>query len=258
MRGPRRPQPGETLEFYHGYPVVRTRVNGREVVIIKPHARLLGRPWIWRTESQESRNETEMELLRRGFTYIHADLGDPYGSPTALAQMDAIYDKTQDFGLSVRVIVEGFGRGALAAYRWAAKRPSKIACIYADAPVCDIKSWPGGKGKGPGSAEDWSKLLAAYQLTEAQALEFKENPIDLLAPLLKYQVPLLHVCASEDEIAPNEENTTLLAARYREMGGTIRIIERPGKHLPYGVSNATPVVECLVEIVNQRVLQPQA
>ena len=29
----------------------------------------------------------------------------------------------------------------------------KVFCIYVDAPVCDFKSWPGGKGKGKGKAK---------------------------------------------------------------------------------------------------------
>ena len=41
-------------------------------------------------------------------------------------------------------------RGGLIIYNWATANPKKVACIYGDAPVCDFKSWPGGKGKGKG------------------------------------------------------------------------------------------------------------
>ena len=54
--------------------------------------------------------------------------------------------------------VIGISRGGLYAYRWAAGDPARVAVIYGDAPVCDFKSWPGGKGAGTGSAGDWAAL----------------------------------------------------------------------------------------------------
>ena len=49
--------------------------------------------------------------------------------------------------------------------------------IYGDAPVCDFKSWPGGKGKGKGSPPDWAALLPLYGFkTEAEALACRGNP----------------------------------------------------------------------------------
>ena len=42
--------------------------------------------------------------------------------------------------------------------------PARVACIYADAAVCDFKSWPGGKGKGKGDAGEWRRVLKLYGL----------------------------------------------------------------------------------------------
>lgn len=109
-------------------------------------------------------------------------------------------------------------RGGLIIYNWAAANPEKTACIYADAPVCDIKSWPGGKGKGPGDPASWQKCLQAYGLTENEALAYDKNPIDNLEPLARAMVPLLHVCGDADEVVPLEENTAVLAERYRKLG----------------------------------------
>ncbi|MGB2187033.1 MAG: alpha/beta hydrolase, partial [Akkermansiaceae bacterium] len=36
---------------------------------------------------------------------------------------------------------------------------------------------------------------------------------------------LLHLISRDDQVVPAEENTDLLAKRYREMGGSIEIIE---------------------------------
>ena len=52
--------------------------------------------------------------------------------------------------------------------------------------VCAIKSWPGGKGKGKGSASDWVLLQKIYGFPdEAAALAWKGGPVDTLEPLAK-------------------------------------------------------------------------
>ena len=69
-----------------------------------------------------------------------------------MKHMTAFYDElTGRHGLAKKTVLEGFSRGGLFAYNWAAANPEKVACIYGDAPVCDFKSWPGGKGRSPGS-----------------------------------------------------------------------------------------------------------
>ena len=79
--------------------------------------------------------------------------------PVALDHMDKFYDHlTHDRGLATKTVLEGFSRGGLFTLNWAARHPDRVACIYNDAPVCDFKSWPAGKGKSKGSAEDWQPV----------------------------------------------------------------------------------------------------
>ncbi|MGE5194932.1 MAG: GDSL-type esterase/lipase family protein, partial [Deltaproteobacteria bacterium] len=129
-----------------------------------------------------------------------------------------------------------------------ARNPTQVAGLYNDAPVCDFKSWPGGKGKGKGSRDDWKRCLAAYGLTEEQALEYKLNPVDNLAPLAKAKVPLLHVCGTADDVVPFEENTQIVAERYRAMGGPITVIAKPGVgHHPHSLQNPSPIVAFVLQ-----------
>jgi alpha-beta hydrolase superfamily lysophospholipase len=134
-------------------------------------------------------------------------------------------------------------------YNWATAHPDKVSCIYGDAPVCDFKSWPGGKGKGPGSKRDWQLVLERYGFkTEAEALAYPGNPVDRLAPLTKAKVPLLHVYGDADEVVPWDENTGVIAERYRKLGGKITLIAKPGvKHHPHGLEDSTPIVEFIWE-----------
>lgn len=67
-------------------------------------------------------------------------------------------------------------RGGLIVYNWAVRNTDKVACIYADAPVMDIKSWPIGKGVHESSAEDVTRMLAAYGFkNKEQALRWKRT-----------------------------------------------------------------------------------
>jgi pimeloyl-ACP methyl ester carboxylesterase len=111
--------------------------------------------------------------------------------------------------------------------------------------VCDFKSWPGGKGKGKGSERDWKLVLEVYGFkSEAEALAYDKNPVDNLAPLAAAKVPLLHVYGDADDVVPWEENTSLVAKRYRELGGDITLIAKPGVgHHPHGLDDSTPIVE---------------
>jgi pimeloyl-ACP methyl ester carboxylesterase len=116
-----------------------------------------------------------------------------------------------------------------------------------DAPVCDFKSWPGGKGKGKGSSGDWQRLLKVYGLTEEQALTYKLNPVDNLAPLAKAKIPILSICGEADKVVPIEENTRLVEQRYKALGGPIEVIAKPNcDHHPHSLKDPTPIVEFVV------------
>ena len=136
-------------------------------------------------------------------------------------------------------------RDRLYAYNWASQNPDKVVCIYGDAPVCDFKSWPGGKGKGKGSPGDWKSLLKCYQFKdEAAALAWPSNPIDSLAPLAKAKIPLIHVVGDVDDVVPVAENTAIIEQRYKALGGEITVFHKPTVgHHPHGLEDTKELVE---------------
>ena len=139
-------------------------------------------------------------------------------------------------------------RGGLIAYNFAATYPDKVSCIYGDAPVCDIKSWPGGLGEGVGSKADWEKCLAVYGLDGESVLAFKGNPIDRLEPIAKAGIPLFNVCGAADDVVPMKENTDILAERFRALGGDIHIIAKEGVgHHPHSLEDPTPIVDFILK-----------
>jgi pimeloyl-ACP methyl ester carboxylesterase len=87
--------------------------------------------------------------------------------------------------------------------------------------------------------------LKAYDFkSDAEAIAFKGNPVDNLQPLAAAHIPLLHVYGDADKTLPWEENTGVVAARYKALGGNITLIPKPGgDHHPHGLTNPAPIVD---------------
>jgi acetyl esterase/lipase/lysophospholipase L1-like esterase len=229
---------------WHGYTRRELEVDGARITVVAPDRAAAGRPWIWRARFFGHEPQVDLALLARGFHLLHCEVADLYGNEEALRRFDVAYaHATATLGLAPKAALEGMSRGGLVVYRWAARNPEKVACVYADAPVCDIRSWPGGQGAGRGSEAAWAACLRALGLSAASAATWEGNPIDLLAPLAAARVPLLHVCGAADEVVPVAENTAVLAERYRALGGTIDVIVKPGVgHHPHSLADPAPIV----------------
>jgi pimeloyl-ACP methyl ester carboxylesterase len=188
-------------------------------------------------------------LLGKGFHIVYTQISDQFGSPTAIAHWNKLYDLlTTKHGLSKKVALVGLSRGGLYCYNWASENPERVACIYADAPVCDVYSWPMGKGDGEGNAAEIPKLLKAYGVeTEGELRKVVLNPIDRLEPLAKAKIPLLHVYGDADIPVPWKANTGVVAERYKKLGGSIQLIPKPGVGHVHGLDDSTPIVDFIYE-----------
>jgi lysophospholipase L1-like esterase/pimeloyl-ACP methyl ester carboxylesterase len=234
---------------WNGFDRYDFAVEGITVTVICPRQSLPGRPWAWKGEFLDAFPETEIALLGRGFHIVYVSMPDMLGCPEAVQGWNVCYQElTGKYGLASKAALIGLSRGGLYCYNWAAANPDKVACIYGDAPVCDFKSWPGGKGKGQGSARDWQLIMERYHFkSEAEALAYDKNPVDNLAALAKAGIPLLHVYGDADDVVPWEENTGKLAEDYRALGGKITLIAKPGiGHHPHGLTDPTSIVEFII------------
>lgn len=245
--------PGETFDFF-GYDARAFNFAGRPAKLAFPKQAAPGNPWIWRALFWGHEPQTDTVLLSKGYHVAYVEVADLHGSPAAVEVWEQYYQYlTTTFSLSSKTVLECFSRAGLIGYNWAAQHPAQVACIYADAPVLDIKSWPGRKG--PISSKNdkgenkklWEQCLQAYDLTEEEALTFKGNPLDNLKALAAQRVPLLHVCGMADEAVPYEENTGVLVKKYRALGGTVEEIKKPGVgHHPHSLTDPAPIVEFIL------------
>ena len=209
-----------TVTIWHGFKKNAFQFNGIPAYYVEPTNPLPGNPWVWRAHFPNWHIALDSLLLEKGFYVAYINTNDQYGAPSAMMVWDDFYDYlTTKLHFAHKAALEGVSRGGLYIYGWAKRNPDKVSCIYAEAPVCDFKSWPGGIGKGKGNADNWKELQNIYGLTEEQAMNYKDNPIDNLEGLAAFKVPVLHVIGLNDKIVPPEENTFLLVERYMKSGG---------------------------------------
>ena len=239
------PFPGKKSDW-HGFDRYEFDVAGKTASVVVPKHAADGKPWVWHGEFFGHKPAPDIALLGHGFHIVYLNVPNMLGSPEAVSHWNSLYrELTQRYGFSLKPALVGLSRGGLYCYNWAAANPDKVSCIYADAPVCDFKSWPGGKGKGKGSAGDWKLVLERFHFAnDDEALASKQNPIDNLTPLAAAKVPLLHVFGDADDVVPWDENTGIIAERYEKLGGKIELIRKPGVgHHPHGLDDSTPIVE---------------
>jgi lysophospholipase L1-like esterase len=241
----------QKLSSFYGYQCADFKYNDRDCKIVKPKWSAKGHPWVWRARFWGHEPQTDVALLERGFHIVYCDVVELYGNKEAISLWDNYYNLLKRAGLSSKAVLEGMSRGGVYIYNWAAENRKKVACIYADNPVLDLKSWPGGYGKGPGSKNDWEIFKKDYGfVSDEEAKSFKGSPIDKVKEIVKGHYPMLHVCGDADEVVPMEENTILFQQKVQALHGDITVIHKPGfKHHPHSLPNPTPIVDFILKAV---------
>ncbi|MFD1175070.1 GDSL-type esterase/lipase family protein [Paenibacillus puldeungensis] len=256
-------------ESWKGYSRVDFYHVGRECVLVAPKTAAPGRPWIWRCEFFDAFADADMALLEQGWHLAYFRISNLYGCSYAVEQMEGFRSMlTTKFDLNAKPVLFGFSRGGLYALRYAAMFPQNVAAMYLDAPVVDIRSWPGGAGAGLGSAEEWKDCLSVYRVTdEEKSVQSEEQgqdedpfaeepriPAEVTERLLKQLaapaeagVPILLVSGDADRHVPFPENGAVLKRTYNALGGRIDTILKPGgDHHPHSLPDVRPIVEFIL------------
>ncbi len=242
---------------FHGFQGHDFIFKERNAKIVMPKQTAIGKPWVWRARFWGHEPQADIALLERGFHLVYCDVAEMFGNDKALSIWDGFYQLLTKAGLAKKSVMEGMSRGGVYIYRWAAKYPERVSGVYADAPVLDLKSWPGGKGRSKGSAETWDTFKRDFSFgTEGEALKFKGNPMDLTQKITKAGFPMLHVVGDADVVVPVSENTLPFEQKIKEAGGMINVIHKPGVgHHPHSLQNPKPIVDFALLATDYRVTQ---
>jgi len=242
--------PTLTKTLWKGYERHDFLFQDREVIVVLPKMSMPGNPWVWRAEFFDAFPSVDMALLERGWRLVYYNVSNMYGCPEAIKLMKEFHEFIikKPYDLNLRPVILGFSRGGLYAFNYAVDYPDEVSCLYLDAPVLDIHSWPGGKGIGQGSPRDWEECLAIYGLTEGTAKEFSGNPLDKVEKVAKAGIPIIVVAGDADTAVPFLENSAILERKYREYEGNIKMIVKPGvEHHPHSLDDPQPIVSFILE-----------
>ena len=234
---------------WKGYKRYDFYFNGREAIVIEPKLIAKGNPWVWRVEFFDSFAQADMQMLEKGHYLVYYRINDMYGNPESIQLMKEFHSfLVKKFLFKAKTILFGFSRGGLYSFNYAAEFPEKVAKLYLDAPVLDIKSWPAGKGKGIGSAKEWRDCMECYSINEESLEFFTGSPIDKIEEVVKNKINIILVAGDSDKVVPYEENGEVLALEYKRLGGNIEVIVKIGiDHHPHSLENPKPIVDFLLQ-----------
>lgn len=205
-RGPR------FVECYERYAFELPGVDG-SITVTVPNSSAAGKPWVLRSEFVSRDAAIDLALLAKGFHIVTGPVSYNTDGPV-LEHWNKVYEHLTGHGFSKKPVLEGTGAAAGDAYAWASANPDKVACLYAENPV--MRSF-------------MSKLPAA----------------ELIIPLAKAGVPVLHLCGSLDPAL--EKNTLAVEKKYRELGGSMTVILREGEgHFGLASGASKAVVEFIL------------
>ncbi|HRQ87647.1 MAG TPA: DUF1080 domain-containing protein, partial [Bacteroidia bacterium] len=212
-----------TASDWKGFAKQSFEFEGKKAFVVLPKEAASGHPWVWHTSFPDFHPEVDAELLKGGFHVAHVDVVAMLGCDESLAIMDRFHDLVRrQWGLAARPALEAVSRGGLHAYRYAATRPERVACIYADTPVMDLKSWP---LKHPASKGPLADALKFYGFADEAALSaYEGDPLDLLEAVALAKIPLRHVISPNDLVVPAEENTLEAKRRLEALGWTMDLV----------------------------------
>ena len=225
---------------FHGFDQFEFPLEGITCRVVVPGKIADGKPWVWRARFFGHEPQFDIAMLNRGYHVVYCDVAGLYGNGEAIKRWNKFYTYLRfEHLFADRMILEGMSRGGLIVYNWAAANPEKVAAIYADAPVMDFKSWP--------KINPTIKKAYGFR-NQKEAEAYRKNPVDNLKPLARAGIPIIHVVGMTDKVVPVSENTQLAEKRYKEFGGTLKVIRKKDVgHHPHSLKDPSPIVHFVIQ-----------
>ena len=229
-------------EIWYGYRMERSRLQGREVILVRPNGEANGK-WLLKTEYFGAFPAFETEMLARGWHVAHIENKTRWNLPEDTDAKAMLARHLHEmYGLEEKCVPVGMSCGGLQGIHFAAKYPQHVHCLYLDAPVVNLLSCPAGLGKGS-NAEAMEEMLSALHLTPVTLLSYREHPLDRIPALVEHRIPVVLVSGDSDRTVPYEENGALLAQAYAGTDIPFALHLKPGgDHHPHGLEDNAPII----------------
>ncbi len=237
-----------TKSLWNGFERLDFKFEDRDAILVLPEGEKCGK-WLLKTEFFAAFPYLEIEMLKRGWCVAFVKNATLWGLDEDLDLKARFADfLSKEFGLYEKCVPVGMSCGGLIAARFAIKYPQYISCLYLDAPVLNLLSYPGGFGDAELSSDtEYIKFQTQAGITHTQLLSYREHPIDKVDVLLNNNIPVMMVAGDSDKVVPYHENGAILEKQYKEKGGCIKVIIKPGcDHHPHSLEDSSPSAEFIL------------
>lgn len=219
--------------------------EGRNAIIVYPSCPANGKILL-KTEYFPAFPFFEAAMLQRGYTlcYVaHPTRWAPDSETHIMA--DFVRYVAAELGFEPKCILVGMSCGGLQAVRMAQLHPELVSVLYIDAPVLNILSLAGlGASTCRNTPLFRKELIETYGFTPSTLVNFRNSPIDHLPSLIEHNIPIIMLYGDADDTVLYEENGKVLEDYYREHGGDMKVICKPGcGHHPHSLEDPTPIIE---------------
>lgn len=228
---------------WRGYRRLDFTFEDRAAIVVCPHTPTEDRKWLFKTEYFGAFPSFELEMLARGYHVVHVKNITRWCLPEDTDVKARFADfLISEFGLKSTCVPVGMSCGGMQAVYFAAKFPQYVSAMYIDAPVLNLLSCPCGVGTATNKLYD--EFFGATGMTPSSLINYRNHPIDHVGELLENNTPIFLVCGDADTVVPYLENGAHLARLYREGGGIIEEIVKPGcEHHPHGLEDNSPIID---------------
>lgn len=227
---------------WRGFRRIDFTFDEKTAIIIFPETPNENKNWLLKTVYFDAFPEFEIDMLKRGWHLVYLENDTRWCTEADLDRKKALTDYLhKEYGLYPKCVPVGMSCGGLMGVKFAAKYPECVSALYLDAPVLNFLSCPAGLGASIHNFMD--EFTEALGLTLVDLLNYREHPIDKKHLLLENNIPIIMVYGDSDEVVPYHENGAVLEKYYRDNGGIIEAIGKPGcKHHPHGLDDRTPII----------------
>jgi pimeloyl-ACP methyl ester carboxylesterase len=188
----------------------------------------------------------EVAMLKKGYTLCFLSHPNRWATDSEThITAEFVQYVAKELGFAPKCIPVGMSCGGLQALRLAQLHPELISVLYIDAPVVNILSLAGlGASTCPDNPLFWEEIQAAHGVTRSTIVNFRKSPIDAMDKLIEHNIPIIMLYGDADTVVLYEENGKVLEDYYRENGGDLKVIRKPGcGHHPHSLEDPTPIIE---------------
>lgn len=238
------PREWKTEEWY-GYTRHRFEIDGHDAWFVEPEYPVGDGRWTWCMCWPEAfvPRVGVPELLALGFYHGHVDAMETRANPEGQKLLRKFHAQAVELGLAPRANVIGMSWGGFFSLRFASENPDKVACLYLDAPLCNMAA-----RDGLGAPQRRKELAELHGISDAETETSFHNPINALEPIAKAGIPIFAATGENDVTLPVASHINIVEERYKALGGKIEIRRRNmWDHHPHGFDDRSELLAFMVD-----------